>query len=120
MKLINKSNNKILADNLKIADNFFKRLIGLLGRKALDKGEGLHIIPCTSIHSFFMKFRFDAIFLNKNNEVVYLIQNMPAWHVSKICFSGYSVVELPPDVIKDTETSVGDVLEFLEQLGCSP
>ena len=114
MKLINKKNDKILANNLKIADNFFKRLIGLLGRKALDKGEGLHIIPCNSIHSFFMKFNFDAIFLNKNNEVVYLIEEMPAWHVSKICFSAYSVVELQSGVIKETETSISDVLEFLE------
>jgi len=114
MKLINKKNDKILANNLKIADNFFKRLKGLLGRKALDKGEGLHIIPCNSIHSFFMKFNFDAIFLNKNNEVVYLIEEMPAWHVSKICFSAYSVVELQSGVIKETETSISDVLEFLE------
>ena len=114
MKLINKKNDKILANNLKIADNFFKRVKGLLGRKALDKGEGLHIIPCNSIHSFFMKFNFDAIFLNKNNEVVYLIEEMPAWHVSKICFSAYSVVELQSGVIKETETSISDVLEFLE------
>ena len=114
MKLINKNNGKILADNLKIADNFFKRLQGLLGKNSFNEGDGLHIIPCTSIHSFFMKFRFDAIFLNKNNEIVYLIQNMPAWRVSKICFSGYSVVELPSGVIKETEISIGDVLEFSE------
>jgi len=114
MKLINKNNGKILADNLKIADSFFKRLKGLLGRNSFNKGEGLHIISCSSIHSFFMKFRFDAIFLNKNNEIVYLIQNMPAWRVSEICFSAYSVVELPSGIIKETETSVGDVLEYLE------
>lgn len=114
MKLINKKNGKSLADNLEIANNPFTRLKGLLGRNALNEGEGLHIIPCNSIHSFFMKFRFDAIFLNKKNEVVYLIQNMPAWRVSEICFSGYSVVELSAGVIKETETTIDDVLEFLE------
>jgi len=114
MNLINKKNGKRLADNLKIADNFFKRLKGLLGRNVFDKGDGLHIIPCNSIHSFFMKFRFDAIFLNKNNEVVYLIQDMPAWRISEICFSAHSIVELPSGVITATETCIGDVLEFSE------
>lgn len=112
MKLVNKKNDKILADKLKRADSFFSRLKGLLGRNNLDEGEGLHIIPCESIHSCFMKFRFDAIFLNKKNKVVYLIENMPAWRFSKVCFSAHSVVELPSGVIKDTDTSVGDFLEF--------
>lgn len=113
MKLINKTSNKILADKLEIADNSFKRLKGLLGKNRLGKGEGLHIIPCSSIHSFFMKFNFDAIFINKKNEVVYLIENMPAWRVSKLCFSAYSVVELPAGTIKISETKVSDILEFL-------
>ena len=112
MILINKKNGKVLANNLEIANNSFKRLTGLLGRNGLNKGEGLHIIPCSSIHSFFMKFRFDAVFINKKNEVVYLIKDMPAWRVSKICFSGYSVVELPSGIINETETNIGGVLEF--------
>lgn len=112
MQLINKNNDKILSDNLEIANNPFTRMKGLLGRRGLNNGEALHIIPCTSIHSFFMKFRFDAIFINKKNEVVCLIENMPAWRVSKICFSAYSVIELPSGVIKQTETKFGDILEF--------
>jgi len=61
-----------------------------------------------------MKFRFDAIFINKKNEVVYLIEDMPAWRISEICFSVYSVIELPSGVIRETETKIGDSLEFLE------
>lgn len=113
MKLINKKNEKILADNIKIANNPFSRMKGLLGKQKLNSGEGLHIMPCNSIHSCFMKFRFDAIFLNKKNEVVAFIENMPAWKFSKIYFSAYSVVELSSGIIKETETNIGDVLEFL-------
>lgn len=112
MKLINKNNGKILADRIELADNFFSKAIGLIGRKGLLKGEGLHIIPCSSIHSFFMKFAFDVVFINKKNEVVYLIKNMPAWKISKICFSAHSVVELPAGIINETETEIGDILEF--------
>ena len=114
MKLLNIKNEKILADKLEIANNPFTRMKGLLGRKSFAKGEALHIIPCTGIHSFFMKFKFDVVFINKKNEVVYLIENMPAWRVSEICFSAYSVVELNEGVIKDTETDIGDFLEFID------
>jgi len=114
MKLINSKNNKILAENIKLADNPIKRIIGLLGRNSLDNGEGLHIVPCSSIHSFFMKFKFDAVFIDKKNKVVYLIPDMPAWQVSKLCFSAHSVVELPSGVIKETDTAIGDFLEFLK------
>lgn len=113
MKIINKKNNKIIADNLKIADNFFSRAKGLLGRTGLNKGEALKIIPCNCIHSFFMKFRFDAVFINKNNEVVSLIEDMQPGKVSSLYSSAYSVIELPSGVIKDSEIAVGDVLEFI-------
>jgi len=112
MKLINKKNEKILADNLEIANGYFSRMRGLLGRKSLEKGKGMYINSCNSIHSFFMKFKFDAVFINKKNEVIYLIEHMPAWRVSKICFSACSVIELPSGVIKDTQTNIGDLLEF--------
>lgn len=114
MKIINAKNSKIIAENVKIADNFFSRTKGLLGRNSMDKGEALHIIPCDSIHSYFMKFEFDAIFINKKNQVVHLIEKMPAWHFSKICFSARSIIELPAGVIKETETCIGDLLEFTD------
>jgi len=113
MKLINNKNGAIICENLKTADNSFSRMKGLLGRTGLNKGEGLHITPCNSIHSFFMKFKFDAIFINKKNEIVYLTENMPAWRFSEICFSAHSVIELPAGIIKETETTVGDILEFI-------
>ena len=114
MKIVNAKNKKVLADKLTVADNFFSRSKGLLGKSALGKGEALHIIPCNSIHSCFMKFEFDAVFINKKNEVICMIENMPAWRFSEICFSANSVIELPAGTIKETETSVGDILEFME------
>jgi uncharacterized membrane protein (UPF0127 family) len=113
MKLINQKNGQILANRIKIANNPFTRAFGLLGKSNLNKGEGLHIIPCNGIHSFFMQFKFDAVFLNKNNEVVHLIRNMPEWRASKIYFSAHSVAELPAGVIDETATTLGDVLEFM-------
>lgn len=113
MKLINKTTNRVLAENIEIADNPLKRMKGLLGRKKLEKGEGLHIIPCNNIHSFFMKFRFDAVFVDRNDKVVYTAENIPPWTWAKFCFSAYSVIELPAGIISETRTKTGDILEFI-------
>ena len=112
MKLINKTNNKILADRLEVADNTFTRMKGLLGRSGLEKGQGLHITPCTNIHSFFMKFKFDAIFIDKQGKVKCLEEKIKPWSRVRFCFSAHSVIELPAGIISETYTKLGDKLDF--------
>ena len=59
-----------------IADKFWSRFRGLLGRSGLEEGEGLLISPCSSIHCFGMKFVIDAIFLDKDFRVVAIHSNL--------------------------------------------
>jgi len=113
MKLINKTNKNILAEALEVADSPFKRMKGLLGRDRLEKWNGLHIIPCNNIHSFFMKFEFDAIFMDKKNKVRSLAENISPNKGIKFCFSAYSVIELPAGVINETGAKIGDELELV-------
>ena len=113
-KIINKSNNKLLADKVKIAGNFIDRLVGLLNRSDLSMGEGLLIVSCNSIHSFGMRFNFDAAFLDKNNKVVHVIKKMRAWRVSPIIFKAHSVLELPAGALNEAEVKIGDYLEFIQ------
>lgn len=113
MKIINKTDNKIIADRLQHANNPFSRLVGLLLRKGLASGEGLLITPCNSIHSFGMRFNFDALFLDKDFRIVYLIQDMKPWRASKVIFSSHSVLELPAGTIKNTSLKLDDRLEII-------
>ena len=99
----------------RVADTFPARLVGLLRDKMLAKGDGLWIVPCNSIHSFFMRFDFDAVFLDKNQRVVHLIREMKPWRISKIVFSAHSVLELPPGLIAGTQTEMGDQFEMRRQ-----
>jgi len=112
MKLFNKTKNKILAEKLEIADNFSARTKGLLGRQGLSPGEGLHITRCDSIHSFFMRFSFDAVFIDKKNIVCGLEEKMQPWRV-KFCVGAKSVIELPAGAIALSGTEKEDLLEFL-------
>lgn len=114
MKIINRTNQKLVADRVKVANNPITRMIGLLNRSSLNKGEGLLIIPCGSIHSFGMKFNFDAVFLDKKNKVLHLIQNMPAWRISPIIRHAHSILELPSGCIYEADIKIDDVLEFIE------
>jgi uncharacterized membrane protein (UPF0127 family) len=96
----------------RVADTFMTRLVGLLADKTLAQGDGLWIHHCNSIHSIGMKFVFDAIFLDKNLKVVHLMREMKPWRVSKIVFSGDSVLELPAGLIAQTGTEIGDQFEM--------
>ena len=114
MKIINPVNMVIVADKVKLADNFLTRLVGLLSRSGFDDGEGLIITPCRSIHSFGMRFDFDAVFVSKNNEIVHLIEQMRPGCVSPVVKASCKVIELPANTVKRCGLKDGIILEFVE------
>lgn len=74
------------------AFNFFKRLIGLIGRRDLSEKCGFWIVPCSSVHTAFMRFNIDVVFV-KDQNVVKVVPNLPPWRMA-ICRGATSVVEL--------------------------
>jgi uncharacterized protein len=100
-----------LADRAIAANTSKLRKTGLLKHETLPEGEGLWIVPCEGVHTFFMKFAIDVIYLNKKRQVVKLRPNMPKSRLS-LCLKAHSVLELPAGMIAKTGTQVGDVLEF--------
>jgi uncharacterized membrane protein (UPF0127 family) len=100
----------------RVADTFLTRLVGLLGDKQLEFGDGMWIVPCNSIHSIGMRFQFDAVFLDKHLRVVHLVREMKPWRISKIVFSAHSVLELPAGLIVQTATEMGDQFEMRREI----
>jgi hypothetical protein len=96
---------------LEVADTGEKRNKGLLGRKSLAPGEGLWIIPCESVHTFFMQFPIDLVYLDRKRAIKKLKNAVPAWRLSA-CLSAHSILELPAGTILGSQTQLGDVLEF--------
>jgi uncharacterized protein len=113
LQAINTTKNITIAGHVKIANHYFSRLIGLMGQKPLEEGNGLWIVPCRDIHSFFMRFVFDAIFVDKHLKVVYLKKEMKPWQVSRFVRQGHAVLELPAGTIEQTQTEVGDQLKLI-------
>jgi uncharacterized membrane protein (UPF0127 family) len=113
IKVANLTRSSVLATSLEVADNASKRNKGLLGRTGLADGEGLWIIPCESVHTFFMKFPIDLVYLDRKNQVRKVRSSVPAWRLSA-CLSAHSILELPAGTIRSTGTQAGDMLEFTQ------
>jgi uncharacterized membrane protein (UPF0127 family) len=109
---INVTRQVTLATHVRVADTSLERGVGLLKDTELAEGHGLWIVPCNSIHSFGMKFVFDAIFLDRELRVVHLVRKMKPWRISTIKFSAKSVLELPAGVIAGSGTKIGDTFEM--------
>lgn len=100
-----------LADRAEVADTSAKRRTGLLKHTGLEPGEGLWIVPCESVHSFFMKFTIDVLYLDRKHRVKKIRPEMAPWRISG-CLTAHSVLELPAGTITRTGTERGDQLEI--------
>ncbi len=94
-----------------VADSSSTRRTGLLKHDRLDAGQGLWITPCESVHTFFMKFPIDLVYLDKQKKVRKVRHAVPAWRLS-MCLSARSILELPAGTAQRTGTLAGDQLVF--------
>ena len=79
--LIHKKTNQVLAEQILFSHSFFKRVRGLLGYKELKPHQVMWIKPCAAIHTFFMKFPIDVIFVDENLHVKNVCKNLAPWTI---------------------------------------
>lgn len=112
MQITNTIKNTTLADTVIVAATFLKRTKGLLGREEFRNGESLVIRPCNSIHTFFMKFAIDVLFVDKNSRIVKAVSRLEPFRITPIYFSAHFVVELPAGTIEFSHTQAGDTIRI--------
>ena len=86
---------------------------GLLGKRSLAAGDGLLIKPAPSVHTFFMRFPIDVVFLSRKGEVMKVSADVGPWGV-RSCRRAYAVLELPAGEAKKRGLAVGNCLEAEE------
>ena len=111
----NQTRGTVLAEKAELADTSAKRRTGLLKHSRLEPGEGLWIVPCESVHTFFMKFPIDLVYLDKKKKVKKVRHAVPAWRLSA-CLFAHSILELPAGTASGSGTVAGDELT-IEKLG---
>jgi uncharacterized membrane protein (UPF0127 family) len=114
----NQTRNTLLGETVDVADTSEKRRVGLLKHTSLKPGTGLWIVPCESVHTFFMKFPIDLVYLDKKRKVRKVRHAVPAWRLSA-CLTAHSILELPAGTAEKSGTQAGDEL-FIETLTEAP
>jgi hypothetical protein len=111
LKVLNCTRQTVLGTSIEVADRGATRRKGLLGRSSLPSGEGIWIVPCESVHTFWMKFPIDLVYLDRDKKVKKVRSRVVPWRLSA-CLSAHSVLEFASGTIDSTRTMPGDRLEF--------
>lgn len=96
-RLLDAESGEVLYARLKVADSFWRRAVGLLGRRSLDADEALLIRPCQSIHTFFMWMRIGVAFVDHAGCVVDVRDAVSPWRFAIGPKSSAFVVEFSPE-----------------------
>ncbi len=110
MRIVNKTRGTTIASGATAARTFWHRLVGLLGHRLLAPGEGLLIEPCRSVHTAFMRFAIDVVYIDRALRVVKVVHDLKPYRVSAALLNAHAVIELPSGTVTQSRTAVGDVL----------
>ncbi len=84
----------MICNKMVVADQIFDRMKGLMFSTELPSCDGFLISPCNSIHTFFMLYSLDVVFLDKNFKVVKAVYDLKPWRMSWIYFKAHQVLEM--------------------------
>lgn len=112
LMLVNQRTDEALAERVEVAVTRRDRRKGLLGRSGLEPASALIIAPCFSIHTMFMRFDIDVVFVDDDGRVVKVVRDMTPWRIA-VDPTAHAVVELPAGSLRDRQVNVGDRLYLL-------
>lgn len=107
--LINKSKNITLLQNLDIANSFAMRAIGFIGKPKHDNNHGIYFPRCNWIHTFFMSFPIDVVYVDQSMVVKKIDFQLKPWRMPAPVFSAHAVIEMRAGLAKN-RIEVGDSL----------
>jgi uncharacterized protein len=76
---VERENGEVICERCLLADTPWTRVRGLLGRRRLEADEGLLLRPAGSVHTFFMRFAIDVVFLDREDTVVKVVPGLRPW-----------------------------------------
>ncbi|HYE67362.1 MAG TPA: DUF192 domain-containing protein [Anaerovoracaceae bacterium] len=115
MLILLKNSHEIIANDVKIADTFFSRLVGWIGKKQIIEEEALLIIPCSGVHTFGMKVPIDVVFLDSNNTVIKTVSKLKPNRITSQHANAAKVLELKAENIEKYGIKNGDTIEVKEK-----
>lgn len=111
--IVNKLTGTTISNQAKIADNFILRLRGLMFQKEIESGQALIFPKAPAIHTCFMRFPIDIVFLDKQNKVIKIFEAVRPWRMV-YCPHSALVIELPAQRAAQRSLKLGDSLEIVD------
>lgn len=108
-RIINTRSGKVIADRLLTAFDSQSRRKGLLAHGSLPRSTALIIAPTNAIHTFFMKFPIDIVFVSKAGRILKIRSRVPAWRMTG-SLRAYAVLEMAAGSVDGSDMKVGDEL----------
>ena len=93
-RLVSKTTGKTVVARLRIADGFWSRLVGLQFRRPLPADAGLLLVPCNSVHTCFVRFPVDVVFLDGHGSVLAVRRNLRPWRLAFGPRKSHAVLEM--------------------------
>ncbi len=113
LRVINQTRgDRVLARRVLLALRWGSRLRGLLWRPPLGDGEGMLLMPCNGVHTFFMSYPIDALFLDEQGCVHEQAADLAPWRITSLYGHAVATLELPAGTAADAGTERGDQLVF--------
>ncbi len=110
LRVTNRTRDAVLVTNGWVAATPWSRLVGLLGKRGLEPGQGLLLRGEQAIHTFAMRFSIDVVYLDQKGRVLRAIPDMVPQRLGPFLWASRDVLELPPGTLRATGTCEGDQL----------
>ena len=104
---LRREDGRVVAESVTVADSTGRRLRGLLGKGDLPSGHGVLLRPAWSIHTAFMRFPIDVVFLDADQIVVKIVPNLQPFKTAS-CRGAREVVELRAGECERRGLALGD------------
>ncbi len=101
----------VIAEEVEVAEQFFKRLKGLMFRAQMPAKTAMLLSPCPQIHTCFMRFPIDVLFIDKDDTVQYILENLKPWRLSPIIYRAAKTLEMPAGTLKG-RVKIGNKIYF--------
>jgi uncharacterized protein len=116
LSLVNQRTDAALARHVEVAVTRRARRKGLLGRDGLGSSSALILAPCAAIHTMFMRFDIDAVFVDDDGRAVKVVRKLVPWRIAADP-TAHAVVEMPAGSLDEMDVAIGDRLYLLAPSG---
>jgi len=112
LRAVNSTRGTVIGESIRIAESGLTRIVGLLGERDLQPGDGLLIVPSQGVHTVGMLFAIDIVILDGEWNVIAVRRKLRPFRITRVFWKAAAVLELRSGTVDSSRTVVGDALEF--------